>query len=77
VNYSSVLIWRAETACEGGQVEQALSYVDEANKLLHPATQVPVMSAEANLHGREYAIPPWPRWLPRYNWFPTLLPTSK
>jgi hypothetical protein len=46
VNYSSVLIGRAETACEGGQVEQALSYVDEANKLLHPAPQVPVMSAE-------------------------------
>jgi high-affinity K+ transport system ATPase subunit B len=46
VNYSSVLIARAETACEGGQVEQALSYVDEANKLLHPALQVPVMSAQ-------------------------------
>jgi len=46
LNYSSVLIGRAETACEGGQVDQALSYVDEANKLLHPGPQVPVMSAE-------------------------------
>jgi hypothetical protein len=45
LNYSGVLISRAESACEGGQVEQALSYVEEANALLHPAGQNPVMTA--------------------------------
>jgi len=45
LNYTGVLVNRAESACESGQVEQALSYVDEANQLLHPARQVPVMSA--------------------------------
>jgi hypothetical protein len=40
LNYSGVLISRAERACEDGQVEQALSYVQEANELLHPAAPV-------------------------------------
>jgi hypothetical protein len=37
LNYAHVLISRAEDACGTGQVEQAQGYVDEANKLLHPA----------------------------------------
>ena len=37
LNYSHVMISRAEDACGTGQVEQARGYVDEANKLLHPA----------------------------------------
>lgn len=45
LNYTGVLINRAENACESGQAEQALSYVDEANQLIHPAREVPVMSA--------------------------------
>jgi hypothetical protein len=45
LNYSGVLIARAESACQSGQVEQALSYAAEANQLLHAAPQVPVMSA--------------------------------
>ena len=36
VNYSRVLIGRAENACAAGQVEQARSYVKEADELLHP-----------------------------------------
>jgi hypothetical protein len=45
LNYTGVLINRAESACESGQAEQAFSYVDEANHLLHPALDVPTMSA--------------------------------
>jgi hypothetical protein len=45
LNYSGVLIARAESACQSGQAEQALSYVNEVNKLLNPAPQTPVMSA--------------------------------
>jgi len=37
LNYSHVLISRADDACGTGQVEQARGYVDEANKLLNPA----------------------------------------
>jgi hypothetical protein len=37
LNYSHVLVTRAEDACGTGQVEQARGYVDEANKLLNPA----------------------------------------
>ena len=36
VNYSRILIGRAENACAAGQVAQARSYVKEADKLLHP-----------------------------------------
>jgi hypothetical protein len=36
VNYFRVLIGRAENACTAGQVEQAWSYVKEADELLHP-----------------------------------------
>ena len=36
VNYSHILIGRAEDACAAGQVEQARSYLREADKLLHP-----------------------------------------
>ena len=36
VNYSRILIGRAENACAAGQVEQARGYVKEANELLHP-----------------------------------------
>ena len=45
LNYTGVLINRAESACESGQVKQALSYVAEANQMLYPAHQGPVMSA--------------------------------
>jgi hypothetical protein len=37
LNYSHVMISRAEDACGTGQVEQARGYVDEANILLNPA----------------------------------------
>ena len=37
LNYSHVLISRAEDACGTGQVERVRGYVDEANKLLNPA----------------------------------------
>jgi len=37
VNYANILIGRADDACEIGNMEQAQSYVDEANKLLNPA----------------------------------------
>ena len=37
VNYANILIGRAEVACGTGNMEQAQSYVDEANKLLNPA----------------------------------------
>jgi hypothetical protein len=37
LNYAHVLISRADNACGAGKVEQAQSYVDEANKLLNPA----------------------------------------
>jgi hypothetical protein len=36
LNYFHVLIMRAESACEAGQIEQALAQVNEANNLLHP-----------------------------------------
>jgi hypothetical protein len=36
VNYSRILIGRAENACAAGQLEQARSYDKEANELLHP-----------------------------------------
>jgi hypothetical protein len=36
VNYSRVLIGRAENACAAGQFEQAQSYANEADELLHP-----------------------------------------
>ena len=36
VNYSRILIARAENACVTGQVEQARSYLKEADELLHP-----------------------------------------
>jgi hypothetical protein len=36
VNYSHILIGRAEDACAAGQVERARSYLKEADKLLHP-----------------------------------------
>ena len=36
LDYSHVLISRAEDACGIGQVEQARGYVDQANKLLNP-----------------------------------------
>ena len=36
VNYSRVLIGRAENACAAGQVEQARSHLKEADELLHP-----------------------------------------
>jgi hypothetical protein len=36
VNYSYVLIGRAEHACAAGQVERARGYADEANEVLHP-----------------------------------------
>ena len=45
LNYTAALINRAESACQSGQPEQALSYVNEANQLLHPVREVPVMSA--------------------------------
>jgi hypothetical protein len=41
LNYAHVLISRADNACGVGQVEQAWGYVDEANKLLHPAPGSP------------------------------------
>jgi hypothetical protein len=37
VNYANILIGRADDACAIGNMEQAQSYVDEANKLLNPA----------------------------------------
>jgi hypothetical protein len=37
VNYANILIGRADDACGTGNMEQAQSYVDEANKLLNPA----------------------------------------
>ena len=37
INYAEILIDRADNACGAGKVEQAQSYVDEANKLLNPA----------------------------------------
>ena len=37
VNYANILIGRADVACGTGNMEQAQSYVDEANKLLNPA----------------------------------------
>ena len=37
LNYAHILIGRADNACEAGEVKQAQSYVDEANKLLNPA----------------------------------------
>jgi hypothetical protein len=36
VNYSRILIGRAQNACAAGQFEQARSYDKEANELLHP-----------------------------------------
>ena len=45
LNYAGALINRAESACESGQPEQALSYVNEAKQLLHPVREFPVMSA--------------------------------
>jgi hypothetical protein len=37
LNYAQILIGRADNACGAGKVEQARSYVDEANNLLNPA----------------------------------------
>jgi len=37
LNYAHIVIGRADNACGAGKVEQAQSYVDEANKLLNPA----------------------------------------
>jgi hypothetical protein len=38
INYSRVLIWRAEHACESGQTEEARDYINEANELLEPSS---------------------------------------
>jgi catechol 2,3-dioxygenase-like lactoylglutathione lyase family enzyme len=38
INYAYILIGRADDACGAGKVEQAHSYVDEANNLLNPAS---------------------------------------
>jgi hypothetical protein len=45
LNYSHVLVSRAEDACGTGQVEQARGYVDEANKLLNPAALGKMLAA--------------------------------
>ena len=37
LNYAHIVIGRADNACGAGKVEQAQSYVDEANKLLNHA----------------------------------------
>ena len=37
LNYAHILIGRADNACGTGKVEQARSYVDEANNQLNPA----------------------------------------
>lgn len=37
LNYAHIVIGRADNACGAGKVEQAQSYVDEANRLLNPA----------------------------------------
>jgi hypothetical protein len=37
LNYSHVLIMRAESACGAGEIEHARTFVNEANNLLHPA----------------------------------------
>jgi hypothetical protein len=47
VNYSCILIGRAENACAAGQVEQARSYVKEANELLHARPSVLMLATPA------------------------------
>jgi hypothetical protein len=37
LNYTHILIDRADNACGAGNAEQARGYVNEANKLLNPA----------------------------------------
>jgi hypothetical protein len=37
LNYAHILIGRADNACGSSKVEEARSYVDEANNLLNPA----------------------------------------
>ena len=37
LNYTHILISRADNACGAGNVEQARGYVDEAKRLLNPA----------------------------------------
>jgi hypothetical protein len=45
LNYSHVLIWRAENACGAGQVEQARGYISEASNLLHPGFPGPLIAS--------------------------------
>ena len=45
LNYSPVMISRAEDACGTGQVEHSRGYVDEANKLLNPAPSGKMLAA--------------------------------
>ena len=45
LNYAHIVIGRADNACGAGKVEQAQSYVDEANKLLNPAPSAIMLAA--------------------------------
>jgi hypothetical protein len=45
LNYSHVLITRAESACGAGQFEQARGYVNEASNLLHPGFSRPLIAS--------------------------------
>jgi len=45
INYSHVLIARAENACGAGQIEQALSYTAEVNNLLGPGSRGPMIAS--------------------------------
>jgi hypothetical protein len=48
INYSHVLIARAETVCGAGQAEQSQGYVVEANEPLHPTSRGFLAASPAN-----------------------------
>jgi hypothetical protein len=47
INYSHVLIARAENSCGAGQFEQAQRFIAEANDLLGPGSRRPMIASPA------------------------------